>query len=206
MSQAITAVISGLAILFMYVISSIIPGSPQSLLAQHLSTTANTTTSGTTSTNFQTYSNAALGIKMKYPSNWLKLDLSRSNSSVPVVEFQSVGKPVALLLTGNINYRNVTLAAIVSTRENQLKHDGNILHLVSSTPATLAGYPAHRIVFTQLTPQGKFELMQLISLVGKKGYFITYTAPAANYTTYEPTIQTIINSAEISKLDGSQPG
>jgi hypothetical protein len=198
MSRIIIAVISGLAILFM-IISSIILGSVQPSLAQHLPTTANTTQPTTTSTNFQTYSNAALGIKMKYPSDWLKLDLSRNNSSIPVVEFQSVGKPVALVLTSNINYRNVTLDTIVSTRENQLKHNGNILHLVSSTPATFAGHPAHKIIYTQLTPQGKFELIQLISLVGKKGYFVTYTAPAANYTTYEPTIQTMINSAEINK-------
>lgn len=199
MSRVIIAILSGL-VLFM-TISSIIPGSiPQPSLGQHLPTAANTTTSGTTSTDFQTYFNAAFGIKMKYPSNWLKIDLSRNNSSVPVIAFKSAGKPAAVLfLTGNVNYRNVTLATIVTTRENQLTHAGNILHLVSSTPSTFAGNPAHKIVYTTIAPQGKFEAMQLISLVGKKGYFITYVVPAANYATYLPTIQTMINSTEINK-------
>ncbi|MGA8084958.1 MAG: PsbP-related protein [Candidatus Nitrosopolaris sp.] len=199
-SRVIIAIISGLALLFM-TISSIIPGSiHQPSLAQHPPTAANTTTSRTTNANFQTYSNAAFGIKMNYPSNWLKLDLSRSNSSVPVVAFKSTGKSAGVLfLSGNVNYRNVTLATIVTTRENQVTHSGNILHLVSSTPATFAGKPAHKIVYTTIAPQGKFEAMQLISLVGKKGYFITYVVPQANYTTYLPTIQTIIDSAEITK-------
>ena len=98
---------------------------------------------------------------MKYPSNWLKIDLSRNNSSVPVVAFKSAGKPAAVLfLSGNVNYRNVTLATIATTRENQLTHAGNILHLVSSTPATFAGNSAHKIVYTTIAPQGKFEAMR----------------------------------------------
>ena len=194
MSRVIIAITSGLALLFI-TISLLLPGSiPQRSLAQHPTTAANTTTSD------QTYSNTAFGIKMKYPSNWLKLELSRSNSSVPVVAFKGTGKSSGVLfLTGNVNYRNVTLATIVTTRENQLTHNGNILHLVSSTPASFAGNPAHKIVYTTIAPQGKFEAMQLISIVGKKGYFITYVVPEANYTTYLPTVQKIIDSAQITK-------
>jgi hypothetical protein len=199
MSRVIIAIISGLALLFM-TISLLLPGSiPQPSLAQHPTTAAKTTTSAT-NTNFQTYSNTAFGITVKYPSNWLKLELSRSNSSVPVVAFKSTGKSSGVLfLTGNVNYRNVTLATIVTTRENQLTHSGNTLHLVSSTPASFAGNPARKIVYTTIVPQGKFEAMQLISIVGKKGYFITYVVPEVNYTTYLPTVQKIIDSAQITK-------
>lgn len=184
------------------IVSLVLLGSiSQSSLAQQQPTAANTTTSGTTSTNFKSYFNPAFGIKMQYPSNWLKLDLSRNNSSVLVVAFKTTaGRPLGVLfLSGNVNYGNVTLATLVSTRENQLRHTGTILHLVSSTPSTLAGNPAHKIVYTTIAPQGKFEAMQLISLVGKKGYFITYVVPTANYTTYLPTIQTMISSIEINK-------
>jgi len=200
MSRVIIAITSGLTLLFI-TISLLLPGSiPQPSLAQHPTTPANTTTSPTTNTNFQTYSNTAFGIKVKYPSNWLKLELSRSNSSIPVVAFKSTGKSSGVLfLTGNVNYRNVTLATIVTTRENQLTHSGNILHLVSSTSASFAGNPAHKIVYTTIAPQGKFKAMQLISIVGKKGYFITYVVPEANYTTYLPTVQKIIDSALITK-------
>ncbi|MGC1932954.1 MAG: PsbP-related protein [Candidatus Nitrosopolaris sp.] len=196
----IISIIPELVLLCM-IVSLVIPGSvSQSSLAQKQPTAANTTTSAT-STNLQTYSNPSFGIKMQYPSNWLKLDLSRNNSSVLVVAFKTTaGRPLGVLfLSGNVNYGNVTLATLVSTRENQLRHTGTILHLVSSTPSTLAGNPAHKIVYTTIAPQGKFEAMQLISLVGKKGYFITYVVPTANYTTYLPTIQTMISSIEINK-------
>jgi hypothetical protein len=200
MSPVNVAITSALALLFV-TISLLLPGSiPQPSLAQHPITAANRTTSATTNTSLQTYFNTAFGIKVKYPSNWLKLELSRSNSSIPVVAFKATGKSSGVLfLTGNVNYKNVTLATIVTTRENQLTHNGNILHLVSSTPASFAGNPAHKIVYTTTAPQGKFEAMQLISIVGKKGYFITYVGPEANYTTNLPTVQKIIDSAQITK-------
>lgn len=194
----ITSIISELALVSM-VVTLVVPGSIlQISFAQHQPTAV---TSRETNTNFRTYSNSVLGIKMQYPSNWLKLNLSRSSSPVPVVAFMHpAGKPVAaLFLSGNVNNGNITLAAIVNVRENQLKLAGNNLHLVTSTPATLAGNPAHKIVYTMTAPKGKFQAMQLISLVGKKAYFITYVVPAANYTTYLPAIETILNSTKINK-------
>jgi hypothetical protein len=205
MSRVIIAITSELALLFI-TISLLLPGSiAQPSLAQHPPTAANTTTSATTNTNFQTYSNSSFGIKVKYPSNWFMAQLSRSDSSVPVVKLIPPGKvPIFLLLTKNVNYvkniKDLKLANLTLARENQLTHaDPHIFHLVSSIPATLAGNPAHKIEFTQLTPQGKYELMQLISLVGKAAYWITYGAPLANYTTYLPTAQKIIDSAQVIK-------
>lgn len=140
---------------------------------------------------------------MQYPSSWVKLDLSRNNSSVLVVAFKTPARsPLGSLniLGGNVSSGNVTLAALVSTNINHLRQTGKILHLISSTPATLAGNPAHKIIYTTMSPQGfDLEAMQLISLVGKKAYFITYAAPTANYATYLPTIQRMISSTEIVK-------
>jgi hypothetical protein len=199
----IISVISEIALLFITV-SLVIPGSiSQSSLAQHHYMAANRTTSGKISTNFQTYSNLPFGIKMQYPSNWLKLDLSRNNSSVLVVAFKTpVGSPLGSLniLGGNVSSGNVTLTALVSTTINHLRQTGKILHLISSTPTTLAGKSAHKIVYTTTAPQGfELEAMQLISLVGKKAYFITYAVPTANYATYLPTILRMISSTVIIK-------
>ena len=108
------SVLSEIALLFITV-SLVIPGYiHQSSLAQHQHTGANTTTSGKTSTNFQTYSNPAFGIKMQYPSNSIGLDLSRNNSSVLVVAFKTpTGSPLGSLniLGGNVSSGNVTLAS-----------------------------------------------------------------------------------------------
>ena len=200
----IISVSSGIALLFI-IVSFVLPGSiTQPSSAEHQYTLTNRTTSGTSgklSTNFQTYSNLAFGIKMNYPSNWLKLDLSRNNSSVLVVAFKIPGSPLGSLnvVVGNVSSGNVTLAALVSTTINHLRQTGKILHLISSTPTTLAGNLAHKLVYTTMAPQGSQEAMELVSLVGKKAYFITYAVPTANYDTYLPIISRMISSTVITK-------
>jgi len=200
----IISVTSGIALLFI-IVSFVLPGSiTQPSYAEHQYAITNRTTSGTSgklSTNFQTYSNLAFGIKMNYPSNWLKLDLSRNNSSVLVVAFKIPGSPLGSLnvVVGNVSSGNVTLAALVSTTINHLRQTGKILHLISSTPTTLDGNLAHKLVYTTMAPQGSQEAMELVSLVGKKAYFITYAVPTANYATYLPIILRMISSTVLTK-------
>jgi len=50
-----------------------------------------------------------------------------------------------------------------------------------------------------MAPQGSQEAMELVSLVGKKAYFITYAVPTANYATYLPIILRMISSTELTK-------
>jgi hypothetical protein len=202
--MSVMSVMSELALLSM-ILSLVIPVStPQSLLAQQRPAAANSTTYGTTSTNLQIYSNPMFGIKMQYPSNWLKQDLTHNSSSDVFVLFKiPADKPLGLLSISGVNHKssNVTLDNLVRLRENQLNHTGNILQVNSSAPATLSGDPARKIIFTTISPQGiKFDAMQLISVVGNKSYFITYAAPAAYYATYLPTIQTILSLIEINRM------
>lgn len=203
MSRFDVSIVPELALLLV-IVSLVIPGSmPQSSLAQQRPTVANTTTSGITSNNTQTYSNPFFGIQMQYPSNWFKLDLSHNSSSILIVAFRTPAgvSPGSLnILGGNVSSGNVTLNPLVSRSINQLNQTGKILHLISSTPASFAGYPAHKIVYTTISPQGnESEIMQLISIASNKAYFITYAAPIANYTNYLPTIQTMISSIKINK-------
>jgi PsbP-like protein len=195
------SIVSELALLLV-IASLVIPGSmSQSLLAD--AAVANTTTSGTTSNNTQTFSNPFFGIKMQYPSNWSKLDLSRNSSSVLIVVFKTaagVNQGSLTLLGGNVSSGNVTLTSLFNADINHLNQTGKILHLISSIPATFAGYPAHKIVYTTILPQRvEFEVMKLISLADNKAYFIIYAAPIMNYTTYLPTIHTMINSIKINQ-------
>lgn len=176
----------------------------QASQAQQRPAAGNTTISGTTTSNFQTYFNPVFGIKIKYPSNWLKQDLTRNSSSVFYLVFKlPAAKPLGMLSISGVNHKssNLTLDTLVRVRTNQLRHLANILHLNSSTPATLAGNPAYKIVFTAITPQGiKFETMQLISVVGYKFYFITYSVPVADYATYLPTIQKLLSLTQLNMM------
>ncbi len=176
----------------------------QSSQGQQRPAAANTTMSGTTSSIFQTYLNPVFGIKIKYPSDWLKQEFTRNSSSVFYLVFKlPAAKPLGMLSISGVNHKssNLTLDTLVRVRTNQLRHLANILHLNSSTPATLAGNPAYKIVFTTITPQGiKFETMQLISVVGCKFYFITYSVPVADYATYLPTIQKLLSLTQLNRM------
>lgn len=204
MSLYVISITSKLALLL--VIVSFVVSLPQASLAQQQPTKA-IIKPRITSINFLTYSNPAFGIKMQYPSNWQKQDLSRmlvfpSNiSSVVFVVFKiPAEKPFGFLSISALKYKsaNVTLDTLVKARVKQISHTGNI-HLNSSMPTTLSGNPAHKIVLKANTPQGAIEEMQLISIVGNRAYFINYAIPAAHYATYLPTIQTILSSTEINR-------
>lgn len=204
MHKAIIILIIPPVILLCMIVSLVIPGSmPQSSLAQKQPTEANATKS-ITNTTLQSYSNPFFGIQMQYPSNWLKLDLSHNSSSILIVAFRTpagVSPSGSLNILGqNVSSGNITLTALVSTNISHLRQTGKILSLISSTPAVFARYPAHKIAYITISSQlNEFEVMQLISLVGNKAYFVSYAAPITNYTTYLPTIETMISSIKIIK-------
>lgn len=203
MSKDILSDLLRIAILFT-IVSLLTSGfiSQFSLALQQQNATITATTTAPTN-NFQTYSNPPFGIRMQYPSDWLKLDLSGNISSTLLVVFKS--PPGSLLgslniIAQNSSSQNITFPKLVSMNINNLKQSGRIVNLSASSPATLAGNPAYKIVYTGISPRGViFETMQIFSLIGNKAYFITYAVPSANYATSLPTIQAIINSVKINK-------
>lgn len=65
--------------------------------------------------------------------------------------------------------------------------------LVESTSTTIAYNPAHKIVYTDTVGQNEHKTMQVLSIEEDKVYLITYTAEAARYDRYLPTIQKMID-------------
>jgi PsbP-like protein len=203
MSKDILPDLPGMAVLF--IVGTLLTTgfiSQFSLALQQQNTTSTSTTTAPIS-NFQTYSNSAFGIKMQYPSDWLKLNLSANTSSALIVVFKS--PPGTLLgslniIAQNLSSQNITLSKLVDMNVNNLKQSGRIVNLVASTPSTLADNPAYKIVYTSISSRGIiFEAMQIFSLIGHKAYFITYVVPSTNYPSYLPTIQAIINSIKINR-------
>ena len=148
------------------------------------------------------YSNLRFGIQLQYPSNWVKLEPPDNKSSSLLVTFGSpVGGPVASLniIAGN-GGSNITYPAFIAENIKSLKQSGKIQELNSSSPDSLSGHPAYKIVYTTLSQRGiLFKTMQVFSLVGNTAYFITYAAPSEYYTFHLPTIQKIINSIKLNK-------
>ena len=149
---------------------------------------------------FQTYSNSVFGITMQYPSNWSRTELSHNNSAFLIVVFRtpSILGSLNILAINHISAKNATLPTLVNAYIDHLRQSGKLLQLLSSTQTNLAGKPATRFVYTTISPQGaKFQLMQEISLIGNKTFFITYGSPTASYPTYLPAIQRMIDSIKI---------
>ena len=149
---------------------------------------------------FQTYSNAPFGFTMQYPSNWSRTELSHNNSAVLIVVFRtpSILGSLNILSINHISAKNATLPALVNAYIAHLRQSGKLLGPLSSTQTSLAGNPATRLVYTTISPQGvKFGLLQEISLIGNKTFFITYGSPTPSYPTYLPAVQRMIESIRL---------
>ncbi len=171
-----------------------------------IKSTATTTTSTTTTTqpttNFLTYESSAHGIRLKYPSDWTKTEQIEGN----LVAFYS---PMESLLdtyreglgvaVQNISHP-MTLDEYTQLSLDQLKQISNTI-IIDSSATTLAGSPAHKVVYT-----GKIELsdkqvdvkfMQVYTIKDNKVYILTYVAEAKKYSKFLGTIQEMVDSFEI---------
>lgn len=154
-------------------------------------------------TNFtQTYSNAGFDLTLQYPTNWSKAEVYHNNSAILVVVFRTPGMLGSLNILGinHLSTKNATLPTLVDAYITHLKHSGKLLQLISSTPTNLAGSPAVRLVYSTISPQGvKFQLMQLVSIVGNKTFFVTYGSPTLTYSTYLRAVKQMIGSMKIKQ-------
>jgi hypothetical protein len=166
-------------------------------------------------TNFLTYDNPILGLRINYPSNWLIREYSYNPAANnTVVGFFSPSKTASAL--GNVSGvsgsfvpyvdifvlapKNMSLDQMVKQTINNFLTSTSFA-LNESKPITLTGnQPAHMLVYTVTGAQGEFfKKMQVWTRVGGKAYVITFTSEAALYPTYLLTVQQMINSFEIRK-------
>jgi hypothetical protein len=157
----------------------------------------------TTNNNFRTYQNPDYSIKMQYPSDW-SASKSGLRDYTNVIAFYSPLENISdifpehltLSITGYSEH--ITLQKFNTVLNNTLKQPG--VKTIESNPTTLAGNPAHKIVFLPPTDNVpfKFETMLVWTVKSDKVYIISYNAEAARYSTYLPTIQKMIDSFEIT--------
>ena len=68
--------------------------------------------------------------------------------------------------------------------------------MIDSNSTTLAGFPAHKIVYTGIIPSSGLEVkfMQILTIKDSKSFVITFGTFPTNFSTYLPTIQKMIDS------------
>ena len=125
--------------------------------------------------DFTTYENPKFGIRLQYPSDWGRLDLSFLGASADIdfypLDDTSGAKDVRIQVKA-LPLQNMTLEQYTSIQMNSI--EGQILE---SNSTILGNLPAHQIVFTNIG----LKTMQVWTLKDNKVYTITYVAEEDDY-------------------------
>ena len=159
-----------------------------------VSLTGQQTTVAQTNSKFVTYDNPTFGVRIQYPSDWGRLDLSFLQQSADIDFYPladtSLAKSVKIQVN-NLPTRNMTLEEYTNSQINPLEE-----RLLESNTTTLAGIPGYEIVFTSL--QG-LKTMQVWTIKNDKAYIITYVAQEEDYEKELQVAQKMIDSFEITR-------
>ena len=157
-----------------------------------VSLTGQQTTVAQTNSKFVTYDNPTFGVRIQYPSDWGRLDLSFLQQSADIDFYPladtSLAKNVKIQVD-NLPSSNMTLEEYTNSQINPLEE-----RLLESNTTTLAGIPGYEIVFTSL--QG-LKTMQVWTIKNDKAYIITYVAQEEDYEKELQVAQKMIDSFEI---------
>ena len=159
-----------------------------------VSLTGQQTTVAQTNSKFVTYDNPTFGVRIQYPSDWGRLDLSFLQQSADIDFYPladtSLAKNVKIQVN-NLPSRNMTLEEYTNSQINPLEE-----RLLESNTTTLAGIPGYEIVFTSL--QG-LKTMQVWTIKNDKAYIISYVAQEEDYEKELQVAKKMIDSFEITK-------
>ena len=147
----------------------------------------------TSQADFTTYENPKFGIRVQYPSDWGRLDLSFLGASADIdfypLDDTSGTKDVRIQVKA-LPLQNMTLEQYTNTQINSTQ--GQILE---SNATSLGNLPAHEIVFTNIG----LKTLQVWTLKDDKVYTITYVAEEDDYENDLQIAQRIVESFGVMK-------
>lgn len=175
--------------------TSLIAITPHTLLAQ------------SAPANLLTYQNSTAGIKLQYPSNWVKQENgTRQDTQTDLVTFTppTINSNASLDITVDdiTDSLGTTLAQYGSDEIGSLKQQfaNNDFKLIDSKSSIiLAGLPAYRIVYTSVDQNTTTKDMEIGAINGGKVYLLTYEAGPNEYDKYLPIALKMIDSFKLIK-------
>jgi serine/threonine-protein kinase len=142
----------------------------------------------------ESYQDPAKAMQIKHPTTWTTQENVMGSTAV----FLSPRENAQDFFQENINIISfdlaMTLDQYTAYAENQIKQSITDARIIESSPTTLAGLPAHKLVFTGRQGQNNLKWMQVWTIKNNKVYLLTYTAEEGNYNAYLPTAQEIMAS------------
>ena len=167
--------------------------------------------------NFRTFENIAFGLRMLYPSDWsvteVKSTLSPNASTSAVAFFKAPVEGPSDVYQENviINMKgpspdDLTLRDYTENSLNTFRNMPNI-RLLQSFPNTLAGLPAHMVVYSENSEGIDIQKMQIWTIVDNDtAYVVTFGAEQTQFSRYLPVVEQMINSIQINKPTATTAG
>jgi hypothetical protein len=142
---------------------------------------------------FVTYSNPTFGIRIQYPADWGRLDLSFLQNNSADINFYPLDDPsgslsVRIQVESMLDSQNMSL-----NEYSRMKINSTEGQLVESNTTILANLTAHEIV----THNSILKTLQVWALKGEKVFTITYQAEEEDFQNYLPIAKRMIESFEI---------
>jgi eukaryotic-like serine/threonine-protein kinase len=174
-------------------------------------------TNSNKNSNFRTFENIAFGLRMLYPSDWsvteVKSTLSPNASTSAVAFFKAPRESPSDVYQENVivNMKgpspdDLTLRDYTENSLNSFRNMPNI-RLLQSFPNTLAGLPAHMVVYSENSEGIVIEKMQIWTIVDNNtAYVVTVGAEQTQFWKYLPTVEKMINSIQINKPTATKVG
>jgi len=157
----------------------------------------------TKSNDFLTYYSSAYEIKIKYPAEWQTIEPEDEYVKVVFLSpLEGISDPysdLVMILIEDLPFK-MKLTDYTELAIRQMRASYPDMQILTSGPATLAGNPAHKIVFTGTVEDYDISIkgMMIWTIKDKKAYIIGYVAEVETYTAYLQTAQTMVDSFEIS--------
>lgn len=149
------------------------------------------------------YENPTFGIRMQYPSNWIANEtVDRIVNGTKVVEFDTptTGFSNNLILfvrQVNNNKDSISWELLGSIETDSFNPGYKILE--ANTNATLSKQPAYLLVDSTTNANGVTSILREIgTIIGDKVYIVQFFADSADYFTYVPTVNKMIDSVVIT--------
>ena len=188
------------------------------LIAEPAQLNASAQETGTNrNSNFRTFENIAFGLRMLYPSDWsvteVKSTLSPNASTSAVAFFKAPVEGPSDVYQENviINMKgpspdDLTLRDYTENSLNTFRNMPNI-RLLQSFPNTLAGLPAHMVVYSENSEGIEIQKMQIWTIVDNDtAYVVTFGAEQTQFSRYLPVVEQMINSIQINKPTATTAG
>ena len=155
------------------------------------------------STAFKNYEDSTSGIKIKYPADWRKNDITDIFTG-DLVEFLAPAKNGNENFPPKLNIEVTELKTPISLPEytqNKITEITRYLKnakIHKSEPTIMANLPpVHTVVYSGKEKQMDVKRMAIWLLKNDRAYMITYTAEESQYDEFLTTAQEMINSVEI---------